>query len=200
MTDVRASYGVFSRRHAARILACGIAALLAPPGLAASEGPAEAFLRDADEAFRLASRGKASKIERVKRVAESHFDLPAMAEEIVSPLWGSATKDEQAGLVDALALSLARRALQERSAAAQLSIAFVDRQELNDGSLFVSALVSARGRRGSIGWRLVRRGTGFRIVDIVTEAGSIIAELRARFAAFRNQPDAVRKLAAYLAE
>jgi len=94
---------------------------------------------------------------------------------------------------------LARQAARQQSKTDRVTFIFVDRRVLDDGSLLVSARLSAEGRKQSISWRLAQHNSGFRIVDVVTEAGGIIADLRSRFMSFTGQPDGIMKFSKYLA-
>lgn len=192
-----------SRRWILGTCGLGLLLLATAPCIASAEDPAESFLRSADEAFRVASRNYSSNVRRAvartTRVVSLFFDVPAMAQETVGPLWGEATQAERNELVGFLTDWLARQVARERSRTDRVSLVFVDRRELGDGSFLMSAHLSAEGRSRSVTWRLVRRDSGFRIVDVVGEAGGIIADLRARFTSFSGQPNGIRRFSKYLA-
>ena len=199
--------GLQSRRRVGCLLvSCGFAVLLSStaPGFAGSDEPAEVFLRSADEAFQAASRRRVSNtkhaIDRTRRVVDLYFDVPLMAQEIVAPMWADATQSERDELVRVLADRLVRQAVRERSGIDRAAFVFFDRQELDDGSLLVSAYVSAKGRRRTVTWRLVQRHAGFRITDVVTESGGLIADLRSRFSAFKNRSNGISRFSEYLAD
>ena len=114
-------------------------------------------------------------------------------------MWAEATQNERDELVQVLTDRLARQAAGERSKTDRVTFFFIDRRVLDDGSLLVTARLPAEGRERSVSWRLAQHNMGFHIVDVVTEAGGIIADLRSRFMSFADQSDGIRKFSKYLA-
>lgn len=197
--------------HAARgfALALGLTALLvgggAPAaGAGAGDGPAATdFVRDfGDRAVTLLSDDGLDAPGReaaLRRLLSENFDVPVIGRFVLGRYWRTASGPERAEFAELFEeMIVATYARQLGNYAGETLDVVGLRQSDDRGAVVSSRILRASGSPIAVDWRLLRRGDGWRIVDVMVEGVSMALTQRAEFAAVIRSTGGVAGLLARL--
>lgn len=202
--------GLCSRMsHAARgfALALGLTALLVgggAPAARAEGGPAPTdFVRDfGDRAVALLSddgldaQGREAAL---RRLLSDNFDVPVIGRFVLGRYWRTASEPERAEFAELFEeMIVATYARQLGNYAGETLAVEGLRQSDDRGAVVSSRILRSSGSPIAVDWRLLRRGDGWRVVDVMVEGVSMALTQRAEFAAVIRSTGGVAGLLARL--
>lgn len=131
-----------------------------------------------------ASLDAESRTVALRRLLNENFDVPAIGRFVLGRYWRAASADERsefAALFEEMIVSTYARQL-GNYAGETLSVDALRRSD-DKGAVVGSRILRAGGPPIAVDWRLLRRGDGWRIVDVMVEGVSMALTQRAEFAA-----------------
>lgn len=195
--------------HAARgfALALGLTALLVGGGALAARAEGGSaptdFVRDfGDRAVTLLSDDGLDAPGReaaLRRLLSENFDVPVIGRFVLGRYWRTASEPERAefaALFEEMIVATYARQL-GNYAGETLAVEGL-RQSDDRGAVVSSRILRASGSPIAVDWRLLRRGDGWRVVDVMVEGVSMALTQRAEFAAVIRSTGGVAGLLARL--
>jgi len=195
--------------HAAQgfALALGLTALLVGGGALAARAEGGSaptdFVRDfGDRAVTLLSddgldaQGREAAL---RRLLSENFDVPVIGRFVLGRYWRTASEPERAefaALFEEMIVATYARQL-GNYAGETLAVEGL-RQSDDRGAVVSSRILRASGSPIAVDWRLLRRGDGWRVVDVMVEGVSMALTQRAEFAAVIRSTGGVAGLLARL--
>jgi phospholipid transport system substrate-binding protein len=180
MTDA-----LFPSRRAffAGALALGMVALVPLPLRATPVARAESLVAGLSrEILALINSGRpeAEILAGFERILAQHADMPAVSARILGPAWRTASPDQQRAFTAAFQTYLARRYGRQFRDFQQASIAIDRVRDAGDAGILVETRVARPGRSDiAVAWQVSERGGSPRIVNLIIEGVSMLANERA---------------------
>jgi phospholipid transport system substrate-binding protein len=125
----------------------------------------------------------ADKTQRFRTLFVQDFDIPAIARFVLGRFWRVATPEQQQGFLtafdDVIVYTWARRFSEYNGQTLQVDTTAPDG---SDGSVVNSTIVDKQNGNTAVAWRLRKRDTGLKVVDVVVAGVSMAITYRQEYA------------------
>jgi ABC-type transporter MlaC component len=130
----------------------------------------------------------------------SIFDIEAMAQGVLSQAWGKASGAERREFTDVM-LEEITRALIRRIGPHPEALEYTGERKIGENEILASSRLTVAGSLVNLDWRLRRRESGLRVLDILINGRSVMASRRDDYAGrLAANGNSVHALAASLRE
>jgi len=176
-----------SRLHRSRGLALlvALALLLAPGPSVATTGPRTVIQQTVDDVLAILrddTRSEEQRRAELEAIAHARFDFQTMARLVLARSWKKLSDEQQGQFVDEFTQYLANDYGQRLERYEQESVEVLGEQSKTRGDVVVKSRIVGGDQSGAeIDYRLRERDGAWRIIDVVIEGISLVANFRDQF-------------------